>query len=649
MNNSPFTFISDKIINSLEWVEFKETAQWCKDNIYLSSEASPYTGMISFERTPWIEEILNDWDKKWIEEHDIMASTQVGKTTIEFCCIAKELDTDPTMMQLTIPIEDGVSDYISTKFDPFFKGIKSLQEKMTQRKEEEKTRLKGALKEVPGGKLFILGNTENNRRSKTVKNKFMDEVALFGKGHVSELRGRTKFYEKTGRKIFLVSSRKHEGDEIELAYNEAYCKKELQIECKGCGVYFYPVGSEQFKYLTEEEYKKQEGVEFIENRVAYKKAAKDTGRVVCKECKYETTSKDIEDLVREKKVKLIIVEGEDEDIRHGYKLNALATALTNYSTIVQELIDADDDVEKLQTIYQDYFNELYEVKHEEKEDSDMLLLGSGVPEYIIPKDTVAVYLTIDNQLDHLYAQITAIEYGMKVHIVYFSRIESWSDAERLFEVCQNLQGENGEVYTVSKMGIDRRGYNVGEIRRTDEADEFVHYMTNLWGQDRVYTMEGHPDITGGKSYTVGKRKDNSDNRKKLDVKIIKFSNIYMKHKLFSYMERTIQKARAEEGDEEYSYNEKMLLINQDNIERDMESITDHSLTRMLSAEVYGDIMDEKTKKPTGRKGYIPIRKRNDAIDTTTMALTLAEMDMVSMMQKPEEVDIKSSLDRLGSF
>ena len=338
MNNSPFTFISEKIINSIEWVDFKETVEWCQDNIYLSSEASPYTGMISFERTPWIEEILKDWDKKWIEEYDIMASTQVGKTTIEFCCIAKELDTDPTMMQLTIPIADGVSEYVTTKFEPFFKGIKSLQKKMLERKDEEKNRFKGSLKEVPGGKLFILGNTANNRRSKTVKNIFLDEVALFGKGHVAELRGRTKFFEKTGRKIFLVSSRKHKGDEMELAYDASYCKKELQILCKGCGEFFYPE-SKHFKYLTPKEYKEKNNIQKIENITEYKRVAKNTGNVVC-ECGHKTSSRDIEDLVREKNVKLVIVEGQDEDSRHGYKLNALATALTNYSTIVEELIDA---------------------------------------------------------------------------------------------------------------------------------------------------------------------------------------------------------------------------------------------------------------------------------------------------------------------
>lgn len=648
MTKSPYTFISDRIISSLEWTEFKETAQWCKDNIYLSGDVSPYTGMMSFDKTPWIEDILNDWDKPWIEEYDIMASTQVGKTTIEFCCISKELDTDPCMMQLAIPNDNDVSNYIAKKLDPFLNGIKTLKSKLLQRRDEEKSRLKKATKEIPGGALFITGNTDTARRSNSVKNIFLDEVGLFGSGHVAELRGRTKFYEKTGRKIFIVSSRKYKGDEIELAYEGAYCKKELQIECKGCGKYFYPEGSKQFKFLTEEEYKKKHNLEKIEDRIKYKREARNTGIVEC-ECGYGTTSKDIEDLVREKKVKLVIVEGSDEETRHGYKLNALATGLTNYSTIVEELIDATDDDEKLRTIYQDYFNEDYKIKHIEKEDSDMLLLGNGLAEYIVPKDTLAVYLTIDNQIDYLFAQITAIQYGMKVHIVYFGRIESWNDAENLWNICQNLEGEDGEQYMASYMGIDRRGYNEGQISRTEEADHFVDYMQNKWGNDRIYAMEGHPDLSSGQPFIIRNQKDMSNQRYQLDIKIVKFSNVYIKHKLFKWIDRTIAYNKAEEGEEPRGYDDKMIFINQDNIERDRESVTDLSITRMLTAEVWGYEVDKKTNKKAKKESYFKIRARNDAIDTTDMALVFAEKDKLSHRQKPENIDIKQSLDRLGSI
>jgi phage terminase large subunit GpA-like protein len=645
MSKSPYTFISDRIISTLEWTEFTETSQWCKDNIYLSGDVSPYTGMMSFDKTPWIEEILNDWDKPWIEEYDIMASTQVGKTTIEFCCIAKELDTDPCMMQLSIPNDNDVSNYIAKKLDPFLNGIKALKSKLVQRREEEKSRLKKATKEIPGGALFITGNTDTARRSNSVKNIFLDEVGLFGSGDVAELRGRTKFYEKTGRKIFIVSSRKYKGDEIELAYEGAYCKKELQIECKGCKKYFYPLGSKQFKFLTKEQYKKEHDLEKIENEIEYKRAARNTGRVEC-ECGHQTTSKDIEDLVREKKVKLITVEGSDEETRHGYKLNALATGLTNYSTIVEELIDAGEDDDKLRTIYQDYFNEDYVIEFEETEFSDLLTIGNGYKEWEIPEDTYKIYMTVDTQKDHFWYEVKAVCYGVVTHTIASGRLETFSDIEDIWEYGQMLEDKNQVHYMISKMGIDRRGYNQDGVKRTDEVDAFVEYMTQKYGEDRIYATEGHPKLTGDRSVQVVNSKDLSSNRNKVDIKILKMSNIYLKNKMKRAIDRTIEKRRGDEEAKEWEGN--LFYINEDIIEQDTHSVTSISYTKQYTAEVYDYDTDKKGKR-SQEKTWIRVQKDNHLWDCGMAIYGFIEQDKVSLVRKPENIDISSSLDRLGSF
>jgi phage terminase large subunit GpA-like protein len=539
-----------------------------------------------------------------------------------------------------------VADFVSEKFDPFVDGIATLKERISTKQAEDSLRLKRAIKLVPGGRISFVGNTAINRRGKTVKYCFMDEVALYEHSDVEEFKSRTKSFEGLGRKIFIVSSSMYKGDPIQTAYYDAYCKKELHVVCDKCEKSFYPTVN-HFKYMTKKEYL-ESNEEF--NLLQYKREAIKTARVQC-ECGNDIYYKDLERYVRNDRVKLITIAGDAEvDTKIGYKLNALATGLTHYEKMAEKLIEADDDVNKLSGIYREYFNEIYEIKFEDKEESDMFLLNSYIPEYKVPKDTAEIYLTIDNQLDHLYAQITAIEYGMKVHIVYFGRIESWDQAEKLWEICQYLEGEDGTIFTATKMGIDRRGYNEGQISRTNEADWFVHYMTDKWGQDRIYGMEGHSEIAGGKSYTIRKRKDDSNQRQKLDVKIVQFSNLYIKNKLFTWMDRTIAHRKAEEGTEEYHYDDKMVFINQDNIERDMEHIENHSLTKMLTAEVWGKIKDKKTGRLTEKEGWIPIRKRNDAIDTTSMAIALSEMDLVAMRQKPDrDIDIVKSLDRLGNF
>ena len=650
MSNSPYTFISDKIISALEWGDFNGTPQWCTENIIMSSEVSGRTGYLSFDKYPWSQEILEDWDRDNLEEYNMWASTQVAKTTIQFCCIASTLSESPCMVLFVMASDKMVSDFVSEKFDPFMEGIEVLKDNISVKQQEDKSRLKNAVKIVPGGRVSFVGNTAINRRGKTVKHVFMDEVALYEHGDVEEFKSRTKSFEGLGRKIFIVSSPMYNGDPILTAYDNSYCKKELHIFCEKCDNSFYPE-SKHFHYEKETDYKIKVGDDY--RKIDYKREAIKSAHTKCPHCENKIYSKDLENYIREKRVKLVIVEGDiDRDTKVGYKLNALATGLTNYEKLAEKLIEAEDDDNKLVTIYREYFNEIFEISFAEKEQSDMFLLGNGVKEWIVPEDTIRIYLTIDNQMDHLYAQVTAIRYGVSPHIMFFGRIETWSQAEELWENCQHLEDKNGEKYMVSKMGIDRRGYNEGQISRTDEADQFVHYMTQKWGEDRIYGMEGHPTIAGGKVFTVGNHKDYSNQRRELKVKIIKFSNLYVKNQLFRSIDRSILKAKAEsETDEGYDYEDKLFTINQCHIERDMEYTQNDSLTKMLTAEVFDYARHPKTGKLADTKSWIPIRKRNDAIDTSDMALVFADMDKLSMKKKPqkETISMKDAISGLGKL
>lgn len=589
--SSSVIFASKSIVDYSVWREDKGTVEWAKENIYLGQDVTPYTGMINFDRTTWIEEILNDWDKPHIQQYNIMASTQVGKTTIEFCCISKELDTDPCMMQLTIPTDDGVADFVKTKFDPFFNGIKTLKTKVAMRKDEEKTRLKSALKEVPNGMLFILGNTEKNRRSKTVKNIFIDEAALFGKGHIKELIGRTKFYEKSGRKIFVVSSRKHIGDEIEIEYENSYCKKELQILCTGCEEYFYPT-SKHFKYMDEDEYCKKYNFKSIENKNDYKREAIQTARVEC-ECGHHTTSKDIENLVRNKKVKLVLVEGSDSDTIHGYKLNALATALTKYSTIAEALIEAGEEEEEKRTIYQDYFNETLDGQSDSvTKKSDILLLSNKMNRLVVPKDTNALHLGVDLQKNRLYYVLGGVRFGDGMvadtisHGELFSEGISldWQHLEEMLDA--KYYDEDGKAMRISSCGIDIRGFALHDqssdnVTRSQEALNFIFdYRQKLedWGvtnaENFIYPTLGFPTLSDKtKDYVTRQRKmsrevDGITIDKKLNE--LHFSNFRIKSQLFNMIDRNIAKVKASEDEPEFNYDRNLLYINED-IVRDAEA------------------------------------------------------------------------------
>jgi len=642
------------LLNILKWEKDISTKEWCENNVYLHTDASPTPGMVRFDDTPHIEEVLRDFDKNYVWKQLLNWSTQTGKTFTMQCAWAKSMDTDPARVQWSIKNKNDVGDYLEEKIYPFLRGVDSLQKKIIILSEEKKKKLKAASINIPGGGTTFTGTTDAELRSKSAKYVFADEIALYDKGNFIELEGRTKAFERHFRKIMAVSSRKHLNDEMDVNYKTCETVKEWKTYCQECEEFFY-AGSKHLKFMTKTEFmqKFDQKEETYNVQQHVKEALKDI-YIECpnEECEHHISNVEKDKNIYDRKYKFEIVTGDEDGRTIGYKANALAVRITSLEIIVSLLINAEyeDDQDVLHQLYIDYFNEFYEKEYHTADQNDMLLLGNGVKEYIVPKDTVKIYLTIDNQMDYLFAQITAVGYGVVPHVMYFGRIETWSDAEALWEICQYLEDEDGENYMASKMGIDRRGYNEGQISRTDEADAFVNYMTQKWGEDRVYGMEGHAGLTGGKSFAVVNHKDYSNQRHELKIKIIKFSNLYIKNQLFRSIERTIIKAKAEkEEDDGFNYNGKLFYINQDNIDRDIKGTTNLSITKMLTAEVLDYAKHPKTGKLAPEKSWIPIRKRNDAIDTSTMALTFAEMDKIILMKKPSGENLEAALNQLGDL
>lgn len=666
---NPFSYMSEKIISSLVWSEELSTARWCEENIYLGRLVTPYQGMMSFDRTPWIREILDDWDKTWIEQYNIMASTQVGKTTIEFCCITKELDTDPCMMSLAVASDKEIPGLLRKKINPFFEGIRTLQDKMQIYVSDEKKRTLDAIKQVPGGMWVILGNTEKNRKGDSVQKIFMDEVSLFAKGDVKEWIGRTKFYEKTGRKIFIISSRDHEEDEMEINYENSYCKKSLMIECQGCKEYFYP-GSEHFVYMTEKEYKDINEIEIIENRNDYKREAILTAHVEC-ECGHKTTSQGLEDLIRNKKVKLVVTEGSEDDTIYGYKLNALATGLTKYSTIAEALIEAGSDFTEINRIYKDYFNEIYKEDHASVASTDVVSLSNGYEEFIVPDDTIGLYMGVDSQKGYYWVTIIAIEYGIKSHLVWCGRVEDESTIEAFMD--REYFHQDGTKYNqgIRRAYHDWQGYKTPkkEILTNDDTGEVIEstvldmpqrvkefalrmmekYGANQDGLERYYAVRGEQFIANDEPFKYTTTSviipGYKEERK---VKSLRINTTAMKSAFMSSLVRNIAKVNAkDEEDLAFSYEERLHFINEtlaDKLKNRKKAInTDYD--RQITSETYTNHLNDKGK-PSPYK-YWDGNRDNHFLDTNSYIQVAIYQDNLTSMRKPiktkEKFSIKNDL------
>jgi len=659
-----YRYSGKRLAEAYQREPIRDIQTWAeKEVVFTDLETSPILGNFKTKYSPQYKKLFKIVGRTLTRELFAKWASQSGKSLFGVLVAAHKLDTLPATVIYAQPLKDDISTILQTKINPVLKSIPKLWKKFEDYKETEKIRTKDAAKKLAGGNFLVKGSGTKDRKSQTSPFIVLDEIGEFEEGAVFEFKERTKSYTKFHPKVIGLSTIVHPKDEICSNFDMCAVKLEWHFICPSCNQNFYP-DIDYFKYPSKEQYCKEMGVDEQDMKmIDYIDEAKSKVHMRCpnEECQHEINTKIKDQMVFEDMMdwfivhedgstEILIVENLTTETSFGADMNSFGSYFVTFEDMVENIIKADDDPIKKDKLYRGWFNRFYEGDIEEVEQDDMLLLGNALPEWTIPKDTIRVYMTVDNQKDYLFVQITAFTYGMNPHIVYFGSVENWIRVEELWEYCQYLEDEDGERYSASALMVDRRGYNIGEVSRTDEADVFVDHMTQQYGEDRIYGGEGHPKDIDGKAHIVKNRKDNSNQRRELKVKVIKFSNINYKTQLFTYINRSILKAQAvNEEDAGYKYNGKMLFINQDNIERDRKKATNSSLTRMLTAEVLGFYKNPDTGKVATVESYIPIRKRNDAIDTTCMALVLADKDKLILVKKPNGENLKEALEGLMDF
>ena len=483
----------------------------------------------------------------------------------------------------------------------------------------------------------------------------MDEVALYEHSDVEEFKSRTKSFEGLGRKIFIVSSPMYEGDPIQMGYNNSYCKKELHIVCKKCNKSFYPT-SKHFRYMTEKEYKEINPDKF--NELNYKRTAIETARVVC-ECGNDIYYKDLEDYVRNNRVKLKIIEGNhDKDRKIGYRLNALATGLTDYSYIAEKLIEAKGDEQKLVAIYREYLNETYEKKDKEVISSDVTLLNSNYDEFVVPDDTAAIYMGTDTQKGYYWSTIVAFKYGMSPHRMWAGRVEDEDTLETLMD--RDYYYKDGRKWNkgINRAGQDWQGYReykenvneeTGEVTHETVMDmpqrvkEFAFKMADKYGADkdgreRYYATRGEEFLPNDDFFRFTNLEVESKNfRDTRKIKTLKLGTIALKSSFMTTLMRSIAKTKATDEDEAYHYENRLFTINKTQCDKMLlrDKVNNKDIDMQLTSEAFG-YARTPSGKPKKYKSWNKVRDDNHYLDCMVICYALAIMDNIQSLKKPEK-------------
>ena len=632
-----------------------------KEVIFTDLDVSPVLGNFKVKISPHYKKLFQLIDRTLTRELFAKWASQSGKSLFGVLVAGHKLDTLPATVIYAQPLKDDISTILQTKINPVLKSIPKLWKKFEDYKETEKIRTKDASKKLAGGNFLVKGSGTKDRKSQTSPFIVLDEIGEFEEGAVFEFKERTKSFTKFHPKVVGVSTIVHPQDEICSNFNACSVKMEWHYICMKCKGHFYPDIS-LFKFKSKRLYIEENGLEKVDIVLnKYIDEAKATVHMECPHCQYKINTAEKDRMIAKDSMdwyikhengtyELLEIDNLTTETSFGADMNSFGSFFVTFEDIVENIIKAGHDEIKLDKLYRGWFNRFYQKELKTTEVSDLLLLGNGLPKWEVPEDTIKIYMGVDTQKDHFWFEVKAYCYGNRSHSMAHGRLETFEDIEQMWEIGQNLLSKHGEVFQIQKLGIDRRGYNQDGVKRTDEVDQWVRKMIKKWrrgDENRIYGTEGEPKLTGDAPYKVVVRKDDSDNRVKIDIKVMKLSNIYLKTSVRTAMANTIDMGKSE-FPEDYD-DTPHFFVNQTTIDADAKGTVATSYTRQISVEVY-DYGRDKNGKLLSEKSFInPKQADNHIFDTTVICEGFAQKDQVYMEKKPTNENIAVALNGLGSL
>jgi len=642
--------------------------------IFKGQDVSPILGTMSLKYSAHMRLPFQIMDQRKTRRVYAKWASQSAKSLLLSIAAGKRLVESTGYIHYLLPVSDKIPRMIKVKIDPTFKAIPKVWKMFQDYKDDERVKGQQTIKQTSGGGMVITGVSATDLKTLTVPMTVADECAEMPTGTMLEAEERQKSFSRFFPLTLAASTIVHPGDEICNGYDNCEWQGEYHFICPSCKESFNP-SSKTFGYEKPEQYVKRLGIDEEDIRKQdFLKNAKKTVYIKCPHCSYKI-NKDERDTLTLDGVGMewVTVEGElDTAISFGFAMNSLASYMADMDEIVEKYIAAQGDEIKLDKLYRNWFNEFYEGVLEKRTDADDLLaLGNGLDEWVIPDNTVVVYHTIDTQKDYFWSLVIAFEYGVeeggvsrvgKRHIVSARRIEDFGGLVDIME--RKFYHEDGCIYRggIKRQLLDAQGYykkNVAfnddtqqeedyfEVNRPQEVKEYVDEFAEYFGRngeyERVYATIGAEFLTNEKSYTFITTEmeteqyiGNSLKKETKKLKALKLGTVALKLSALNGLNRAVMKSKAVEGDDAFNFEADLTYINQTQIDeiKTLNRKDPTSIVEQLTSEIYGYRRDGKGNIMNDRKTFIRVKKENHLLDCLAMAEAPAQMDDVRFIKKP---------------
>ncbi len=442
--------LPDFITNPLKYLRPPENllvSEWAEKYRNLDAKSSAIPGKWSNSITPYLLDIMNEFNNAEIEEITFIKPTQVGGTEALHNMLGYIVMQDPGPVMIVYPTDTLAESVSENRIQPMFLNSSKLKEKF-KKNASSKLEL-----QCDGMYITLSGaNSPSSLASKPIRFLFLDEVDKYPGASKKEAdpiklaKERTKTF-TNNKKIFQTSTPTLKTGHIWKAKENADVVKHFRVPCPHCGEYIELL-FKQIKWPKKEGMSDADRAEFA--------------NYACQECGCIITDNHKQQMLRYGRWE--VVEQKTQFPRKvAYWMNTLYSPFVRFSEIAKEFLGTKDDPEAFQNFVNSWLAEPWE-DTKLKTNADMVLeRQTECEEFEVPEWAVMLTGGVDVQETSLYWTIRAWGTFLTSQNIAHGQALSFREIENVMNA--EYRNKNGEAFMVNLCGIDS-----GD--QTDEVYDF---------------------------------------------------------------------------------------------------------------------------------------------------------------------------------
>lgn len=427
-------------------------SEWADANRYLP-DYSVMPGRWKTSNMPHLRGIMDTAGNPNVREITIMKSAQSGGTEAVMNIIGERIDHRPCSIMYMLPTDSDVMDLVKLKFDPMINASPSLRKKVKDIKKEASTEKESTRKKrFPGGWIrFFSGSSTAGTRQRSGELTIDDDTDQLVIGQqregdpVERLKARTKTYRRLGRglNIHVSTPTRVNESRISALYDISNMQK-YYVKCPHCKELFY-FKPERLTWKKDYE-ENLFDADIPDSKKKVLKHYPETAVYACDNCGGEIDERMRFELLDDG---VWIAERPEVKDHYGFWFNDLCSKMSSMAELAKKIVDAGDNPEKLEALYNLNFGLPYDAGiGEQSADADELYdrckreepyINPNKP-FEVPNEIFYAVQTVDVQKDRLETMVVGVGADTELWVLLYQKIlkqpltdrTAWSDIDKIY-------------------------------------------------------------------------------------------------------------------------------------------------------------------------------------------------------------------------